>query len=168
MAPEEIRKPCPFCGEQILEQVMKCRFCGEFLGGPRCTNCQGALQTRAVKDSVSAAGLMGCLLILVAIPLALFVHVVAGIVLVILGLLVSALLRGSHEESYCPKCGTAGAGGQQKAASGFVRCAGCDGLDKRANMLFNSKTGGYSHPGCIRLIPKEEKAGFASGEGDAQ
>jgi len=48
---------------------------------------------------------MGCLLILVAIPLAIFVHIVAGVVLVVLGLLVSTLLRGSHSKSYCPQCG---------------------------------------------------------------
>jgi predicted RNA-binding Zn-ribbon protein involved in translation (DUF1610 family) len=29
--PDEGRKPCPMCGEMILEDAAKCRFCGEIL-----------------------------------------------------------------------------------------------------------------------------------------
>lgn len=29
--PQEERKPCPYCGEQILAQARKCKHCGEFL-----------------------------------------------------------------------------------------------------------------------------------------
>jgi hypothetical protein len=34
MAPAQTTKPCPYCGEQILQAAIKCRFCNSALTGP--------------------------------------------------------------------------------------------------------------------------------------
>jgi hypothetical protein len=37
VSPETARKTCPFCGEWIAVDAVKCRFCGEFLDGQSLT-----------------------------------------------------------------------------------------------------------------------------------
>ena len=68
-----------------------------------CPKCGTELVAVQKKNQVSAGGIIGVLVFLLALPMLLF-NLLLGAVLMILALLIGTVGRGTHIEMYCPKC----------------------------------------------------------------
>lgn len=72
--------------------------------GNICPECgKGELVLREVKANVSAAGLFGALLAVIGVVTA-FMNAVAGVLMIILGILIGYLGRSRKIEAICPMC----------------------------------------------------------------
>jgi len=49
-------KKCPFCAEEIQDEAVKCRFCGEFLDEPGKPKAKWYFSTSAVVIALLCAG----------------------------------------------------------------------------------------------------------------
>jgi len=68
-----------------------------------CPKCGIELVAVQKKNQVSAGGIIGVLVFLIALPTLLF-NLLLGAVLIILALVIGTVGRGTHVEMYCPKC----------------------------------------------------------------
>lgn len=97
---------CPECKKEISDTAKACPSCGFELhssGKQLCPKCNIEAIPIKKKDSVSAAGIIGALLFILAIPV-LFINLLIGVVIIILALIVGTVGRGEHIEMTCPKC----------------------------------------------------------------
>lgn len=106
---------CKECNKEISDQAAACPHCGaplspspsapNALAGPRCNIAMVPI-TRPV--SVSLAGFFGIGFVLIGIPILLF-NLVAGAIVIIVGVAISKFFRVSKTVMTCPKCHHQGA-----------------------------------------------------------
>jgi uncharacterized protein YbaR (Trm112 family) len=95
---------CPECKKEISDTAKSCPSCGYELKPSQkqlCPKCNIEPITIKKKNSVSAGGIIGALLFILAIPV-LFFNLFIGIVVIILAIVLGR--RGEHIEMTCPKC----------------------------------------------------------------
>lgn len=71
----ELKKQCPFCGEEILSTVKKCKHCGEWLEGKPDTEIQNNVSKEGSQEDKESLGFGGRIvgtLILAGVGWALF------------------------------------------------------------------------------------------------
>lgn len=97
---------CPECKKEISDKAKACPSCGYELNAPQkqlCPKCNLEPIPIKKKQSVSAGGILGALLFIIAIPL-MFFNLLIGIVMIILALILGTVGRGEYIEMTCPKC----------------------------------------------------------------
>src|SRR5438270_4489108 len=82
-------RPCPFCGERIRQEAIKCRFCGRFLDEEEEEEDRGAGGDAALRwlvpiDRSGWAIASGCLGLLSCFP---FLGLLCGVLAVVMGVL---------------------------------------------------------------------------------
>ncbi|MSR32717.1 MAG: DUF4190 domain-containing protein [Gemmataceae bacterium] len=80
-APETDKKLCPFCGESILANASKCKFCGEFLDGSRHERSHSFQRSQSDDFEPHRGGLilaLGILSLVVCAPLGIFAWVMGS------------------------------------------------------------------------------------------
>jgi len=97
---------CPECKKEISDTAKACPSCGFELhssGKQLCPKCNIEAIPIKKKNSVSAGGILGALLFIIALPI-LFFNLLIGAVIIILALIVGSVSRGEYIEMTCPKC----------------------------------------------------------------
>ena len=104
---------CVECGGQVSDKAPTCPHCGAPINSaPRvaeCQYCRVAMVQVVRRPAVSLAGLAGIVIVLIGLGVAVFVSLLAGLFTIVLGIIVSTVLRGKKTVMACPKCGATGA-----------------------------------------------------------
>ncbi len=110
--PATAEKKCPFCGEMIRIEAIKCKHCGEFLDGRKRQASPQAPKAAKIAKSTNRG--KGCLIevvgliIIVVGPLFTFpfLGIIGGLICLILGLVVIIIGSISCTDYVCSSCGT--------------------------------------------------------------
>ncbi len=97
---------CPECKKEISDKAKACPSCGyelQAVGKQLCPDCNIEPVPIKKKKSVSAGGILGALIFIIAIPV-LFVNLLIGLAAMILAVIVGSGTRGGYVEMTCPKC----------------------------------------------------------------
>lgn len=108
--PKPTHKACPFCAETIKLAAIKCKHCGESVvqsNEPPCKQCGGIVRpaTVQVSETATAAAVFGTLLLVGGGLAFLFVDILVGAVVGVIGVLLF-LVREQRNERWlaCANC----------------------------------------------------------------
>lgn len=105
---------CPECNAEVSDKASACPKCGNPMkatappetAGPTCERCRIPFVPVTKRNSVSLAGMFGALLFLVGLATMLG-NLIAGLVIIVIGLVIGTLGAPKTTRLICPNCSAA-------------------------------------------------------------